>query len=84
MLCHMSSLLDSMERARHAPLLPATTYGVRREGKLWSYPHSRHLHMATSDLDHDFIQIEDVKYVGAIGYIGLRGRGFSLNQRRDM
>lgn len=30
MLCHMSSLLDSMKGARQTPLHPATTYGVQR------------------------------------------------------
>lgn len=30
MLCHMSSLLSSMEGARQTPPLPATAYGVQR------------------------------------------------------
>ncbi len=30
MLCHMSSLLDSMKGARQTPLHPAATYSVKR------------------------------------------------------
>lgn len=89
MLCHMSSLLDSMEGARQTPLHPATAYGVQRvphgAGEAVvrpTQPSPPYGHLRPGPRLHPD---RDVEYIGAIAYIGLRGwRGIFLNQCRDV
>lgn len=77
MLCHMSSLLDSMKGARQIPLHPATTYGVQRvphrAGEAVvrpTQPSPPYGHLRPVSWIHPD---RDVKYVDAIAYIGPGG-----------
>lgn len=81
MLCHMSSLLDSMKGARLTPLHPAATYSVkrvpRRAGEAVvrpTQPSPPYGHLRAAPWLHSD---RDVKCVRAIGYTCLRGRAGS-------